>query len=79
MGSQTGNFIPANLKVTFFYNKQCTNQSLFYFTSGDKVYWCSGRTTAFILSGTILKSLLAGILMSEIVMRKLALKICMIP
>ena len=37
------------------------------------------EVTAFILSGTILKSLFAGIMMSEIVMRKLALKISMIP
>ena len=35
--------------------------------------------TSFILSGTILKSLFAGISTSEIIMRKLALKIGMIP
>ena len=35
--------------------------------------------TPFILSGTVLKSLFAGISMSEIVMWKLAMKIGMIP
>ena len=37
------------------------------------------EVTSFILSGTILKLLFAGILTSEIVMQKLALKISMIP
>ena len=40
---------------------------------------CKVRVTSFILSGTILKSLFCGILTTEIVMRKLALKNGMIP
>ena len=35
--------------------------------------------TPFVLSGTILKLLFAGISMSEVVMRKSALQISMIP
>ena len=45
-GSRLSSFYPLKER---FSNKQCINQSVFYFTTGDKVNRCSGRTNSLYL------------------------------
>ena len=52
MGSHTRNFFTA--KVMFF-KKHCTNKSVFYFTTSDKVNRCSGRTNSLHFIGYQIK------------------------
>ena len=63
----------------FFSNILRTNPSVFYFITNDCITGVEVGVISIILSGTILKWLFSVILTVEIVMRKSALKIGMIP
>ena len=71
-------FLPA--KVLTFFPINYANTSLYFILLPVIRYnRCRGRSNPVILSGTIFKLLIAVILTYEIVMRKLAMKIGMIP
>ena len=77
MDSQTRKFLPA--KVTFFPKNYSQTSLYFILLPMIRQICVAVGLTPFILSGTILKLLFAGISTSKIVMRKSTLKISMIP
>ena len=74
-GSGTCNYLHT---IVTFSNKLRTNQSVFHLTTGDHVYWCRGKSNPCYFIWYHFKIVFAIILLFEILIRKSALKICMI-